>query len=409
MITTFYPPYHFGGDATYLQALARALVNEGHEVEIVHCTDAYRLKDKRSIELPPPEPGIRVHRLHHGLGALSPLITQQTGHPGLKSGALREILRRDFDVVHYHNISLIGGPAVLGWSHAPVTLYTLHEHWMVCPTHILWKNRNRACDRRTCFSCCLRSGVPPQLWRLTGALQRGLHGIDVLLAPSRYTADRHIEAGLADDVTVLPLFSGIAPGERQAAARIRPLFLFVGRVTASKGIVPLLEQFATLPDYDLMVVGEGDLRAAMALRFATHANIRFLGLVPQSELADLYAAATALVFPSLAPETFGLSVVEAFACGTPAIVRDAGGCREPVDATGGGIVYRKDPEMREAVHRVAGDKPLRDAMGRLARAGYLHHYTTERHVAAYLDIIATVRERAPAAGGSARAGDNHVP
>lgn len=411
MITTFYPPYHFGGDATYVQALARALVGRGHEVDIVHCVDAFRLKDKRPIAEPPPEPGIKVHRLQHRLGFLSPLITQQTGHPGLKSGALREILRQEFDVVHYHNISLIGGPALLRWSRAPVTLYTLHEHWMLCPTHIFWKNATQACDRPTCFSCCLRSGVPPQLWRGTGTRQRGLRGVDAVLAPSRYTADRHIEAGLAEDITVLPLFAGVAPAEPPpvVAPRGRPLFLFVGRVTASKGIVPLLELFATLPDYDLDVIGDGDLRATMALRFAEHGNIRFLGRLPQADLVETYTAATALLFPSLAPETFGLSVVEAFACGTPAIVRDAGGCREPVDATLGGIVYRSEAEIRAAVHRLANDRPLRDAMGRAARAGYLAHYTTGRHLDAYLDVVASVRERTAAQGGDRHASDHHVP
>ncbi len=44
MVTTFYPPYHFGGDAVFVQALARGLTEAGHQVEVVHCEDAYRLK-----------------------------------------------------------------------------------------------------------------------------------------------------------------------------------------------------------------------------------------------------------------------------------------------------------------------------------------------------------------------------
>ena len=48
------------------------------------------------------------------------------------------MLDRDFDVVNFHNISLIGGPGVLQMSRGPATLYTLHEHWLICPTHIFW-------------------------------------------------------------------------------------------------------------------------------------------------------------------------------------------------------------------------------------------------------------------------------
>ena len=46
MVTTFYPPYHFGGDGTYVRALSEALVKRGHEVTVVHCEDAYRLAAK---------------------------------------------------------------------------------------------------------------------------------------------------------------------------------------------------------------------------------------------------------------------------------------------------------------------------------------------------------------------------
>jgi len=94
MVTTFYPPYHIGGCATYVRALSRALVAQGHEVDVIHCIDAYRLKYK---DEPPPEPadeGIVVHRLKSRFGALSPLISQQLGIPGLKSQAERAILAR---------------------------------------------------------------------------------------------------------------------------------------------------------------------------------------------------------------------------------------------------------------------------------------------------------------------------
>ena len=393
MVTTFYPPYHFGGDATYVRALSRALTARGHSVEVVHCEDAYRLRgkeiDERSASA---DDGILVHRLKSGLGPLSPLITQQTGRPGLKAGALRAILKRSFDVVNFHNISLVGGPGVLELSAAPVTLYTLHEHWLLCPTHIFWKNRSKACDVKQCIRCSVRSGIPPQLWRYTGLIERAIAHVDAFLAPSEFTAQRHRESGIGP-VQVLPLFSSLDPGTPGGDIALpRPRFLFVGRITASKGILPLIMQFAQLPQYDLVVVGDGDLRARLEREYAEFANIRFLGLIPQDELAGLYRGATALVFPSLAPETFGLSIAEAFACGTPAIVRDAGGSRELVDATGGGIVYRTDAELLHALHKLAGDSGLRAQLGQCARAGFEKLYTQQRHVDAYLECIDNVRQ-----------------
>ena len=394
MVTTFYPPYHIGGCATYVRALSRALVSQGHQVEVIHCIDAYRLKSSNE---PPPEPiddGIVVHRMKSRFGALSPLISQQTGHPGLKSRAERAILARPFDVVNFHNISLIGGPAILSWSRAPVTLYSLHEHWLLCPTHIFWKNKSKPCDGPTCFRCSLISGIPPQLWRYTSLIERSVSHADALLAPSNYTARRHREAGLKPPIHVLPLFSAIQsePVNKPASPR-RPRFLFVGRLSAPKGILPLLQEFVSLPDYDLHVIGDGEMQTELERQFGTVPNIRFLGRMPQSKLVPAYQEATALIFPSLVPETFGLSIVEAMACGTPVIVRDAGGCRELVDETGAGFVYQTSEQLRQALSQLANGPGLRETLARRAREGYLRLYTPQRHLDRYLGYVAEIRDR----------------
>jgi hypothetical protein len=94
LVTTFYPPYHFGGCGTYVRALSRALVSEGHQVEVMHCVDAYQLKYEDPMPDEGPDEGIVVHRLKNRFGFLSPLITQVTGSPGLKSLAARAIFAR---------------------------------------------------------------------------------------------------------------------------------------------------------------------------------------------------------------------------------------------------------------------------------------------------------------------------
>jgi len=264
MVTTFYPPYHFGGDATYVRALSRALVARGHDVEVIHCEDAYQTVSHTQVSAEITDDGITVHRLKSRFGILSPLFTQQTGFPGFKSAAIKKILSAEFDVVHFHNISLIGGPAILNLSKAPVTLYTLHEHWLLCPTHIFWKNKTKACDRPQCFSCCLRSGIPPQLWRYTGLLKNSLAHIDRLLSPSQFTADKHRDAGLSKNIHVLPLFSTlVAKNPAEFVDKDRPCFVFAGRVTASKGVAAMLKSFSGMSQVDLQVIGDGDLLAAL--------------------------------------------------------------------------------------------------------------------------------------------------
>ena len=81
MVTTFYPPHNFGGDGLFVQQLSRGLVDAGHEVEVVHCTDAWRVVSGRSEpeQAEAADDGVVVHRLRSRLGKLSPLITQQSG------------------------------------------------------------------------------------------------------------------------------------------------------------------------------------------------------------------------------------------------------------------------------------------------------------------------------------------
>lgn len=394
MVTTFYPPYHFGGDGTYIRALSRALVALGHDVTVVHCEDAFALNGDLSAVAEPSDDRIDVHRLKSAAGMLSPLLTQQLGIPALKSKKLGELLQRDFDVVHFHNISLIGGPGVLRLSNAPVTLYTLHEHWLLCPTHIFWKNRKAACEKRACFTCSLRSGIPPQIWRYSGFLQSCLQSVDAFLSPSHYTAARHEERlPVTDRVKVLPLFSMLEASEPQAQPHSAGKFLYVGRVTAAKGIAELLSAFAGWPQFELSVVGEGDQLLSLQAQYRHCQNIQFLGVLPQEVLSEHYQRATALILPSLAPETFGLTVVEAFACGTPAIVRIAGGNREAIDVSSAGMLYEDNQGLLAALTHFSTDNTARERLGRLASAAYKLHYTPDLHLERYLAIVESVRKR----------------
>src|SRR4029077_8245672 len=85
--------------------------------------------------------------------------------------------------------------------------------------------------------------------------------------------------------------------------------------------------------------GEGPERApleALASRLGISSSVRFLGRVDDETLVACYQAANVSVVPTVALEGFGLTVLEALACGTPVIATDAGGMPEglaPLDPT----------------------------------------------------------------------------
>jgi glycosyltransferase involved in cell wall biosynthesis len=393
MVATFYPPYHFGGDAVYVYRLSNALARIGHHVDVLHDADAFYVSGGRS---PRGEfeqhPNVHVRTMRSAAGMLSPLITHQTAQPWLKK-PLRQVLEAgSYDVIHFHNISLIG-PAAFRLGDA-VKLYTLHEHWLLCPMHVLWKFDREPCTAPSCFVCTLRGRRPPQLWRYTGLLDGYLASIDRFLSPSRFTREKHLER-FNLPITVLPHFVPEPKTTQSQGTPARPYFLFVGRLTRMKGLQTLIPVFRSYPDADLLVVGSGELEAELRASARNAPNIKFLGALPPDRLEPLYRNAIALIMPSVGYEAFGIVLLEALANTTPVIVRVLGAMPEVVEASGGGLVYRDDTELVDAMRTLQMSPEKRARLGALGYGAFQRLWSEQAHLSRYFEIIeAESRKRA---------------
>ncbi len=403
MISVFYPPYSFGGDAVYLSRLVSALARRGYEVDVVHCVDSYQVLNASGLSPEqdfPEHPTVTVHRLKSRWGWLSPLLSQQTGRPLLQGNAIRAVLQsKKFDVIHFHNISLFG-PQVLTLTPDYsdfVKLYTMHEHWLVCPMHVLWKNNRRPCDRPTCFSCSLAFKRPPQWWRYTDLLSKSLDSVDAFIAPSRFTRDMHRQRGFRKPIEIIPHFVP-APAAHDAPAdepaHPRPYFLFVGRLEKIKGAQELIRVFRRYPHADLLVAGSGTYEGELRRLAVGMSNVVFLGQVPRHRLQTLYRNAIAVVMPSVGYETFGLIVIEAFAERTPVIVNALGALPEVVEESGGGFTYSKPDQLVEALERLRTNSELRRQLGEQGYQAYLERWGEEQHLKSYFGLLeATARRK----------------
>lgn len=113
----------------------------------------------------------------------------------------------------------------------------------------------------------------------------------------------------------------------------RPHFVVAGRQVAYKRIELVAEAFRALPEFKLVIAGDGPSAPLVRQAAGGAPNIEIRGRVPQAELVALLQSARAFVFP--AEEDFGIGMVEAQACGAPLIVFGRGGARDIVtDATG---------------------------------------------------------------------------
>jgi glycosyltransferase involved in cell wall biosynthesis len=152
----------------------------------------------------------------------------------------------------------------------------------------------------------------------------------------------------------------------------RPTFAYVGRLKRYKGLEIVIDGLARLRqagiEAQLLIAGKGDHEAALHeyARARVADGVRFLGFVPEDEKVDLLRRSWATVYPS-PKEGWGITNVEAAACGTPALASDSPGLRESVAHEESGLlVTHADAESWAlALRRIAEDGDLR----RRLRAG----------------------------------------
>lgn len=385
MVSTFYPPQSFGGDGIAVQRWSRALARRGHAVTVVHDVDAYHAVRGRGGPTPASEPdptGVEVVRLASRWGALGPLLAHQLGRPVIHRRQLRELLAPGrFDAIVFHNPSLMGAPEILGWDTGAVMAYMAHEHWLVCPTHLLYRD-GAPCVRQACVRCTIRHRRPPQLWRHTKMLPEALDRLDVLVTLSAFSRDKHRELGITRPIEVLPNFVP-APGVTFPSAPTPSVpypatyFLYTGRLEEPKGLDDVLPLFGGTEGPALLVAGDGSHAARLHELARGLPRVRFLGRVAPGELTWLYQHALALVMPSKGYESFPLVILEALAAGTPFLARNVGPAAEIVATSGAGILFDEPSDLSGHLARLAAEPAYRAALAANALPSVRRHYAEE--------------------------------
>jgi glycosyltransferase involved in cell wall biosynthesis len=177
--------------------------------------------------------------------------------------------------------------------------------------------------------------------------------------------------------------------------------LSVGNLVANKGHDISLKALSAIPDATLVIIGDGIEKNSL-IRLARdlgHVDrVRILPAMPQTELAEWYAAADVLV---LATEREGIPnvIFEALACGTPVVATEVGGIGEVVTSTEAGILMReRSPEaLADAVRRIVADPPSRSATSAYAKR-FDWKNTTSGQQRIFDRILSTRRERSSLSG-----------
>jgi glycosyltransferase involved in cell wall biosynthesis len=167
------------------------------------------------------------------------------------------------------------------------------------------------------------------------------------------------------------LFRPLAPDPSLRRHNSERLLLYVGRLMPWKGVDTAIHALETIPHTTLLIAGEGEERGrleALATSLGLGERVRFLGPLPRSRLPLLYSSVDLLLATSYASETFGISLVEAQACGLPVVATQFGGFPEVVDVGRTGVLVppRNPRALAEAVKRLLDDPVSRLGMAAAA-------------------------------------------
>ena len=271
--------------------------------------------------------------------------------------------------------------------------------------------------------CHLRL-FPPQ--EFCGQWRVGLTGVSRFIAVSEATRRAYIERGF-DAASIDLVINGIdverfRPLSDRAAIRAELALdadaftvLFVGRIDRGKNIEGLLRAFAevvaAVPSARLLVAGrplvhsnpvEGEryleMLQALARSLGIVPNVRWLG--PRTDVVRLYNAADVCVLPSIEPETFGRTLAEAMACGTPGVGSAVGGIPEVLAGEAARFVVAPgdDRALAARLRDLANWRRRDPALGARMRAIAVERFDTRRMVRE----VASILERAVAEGAIRR-------
>jgi glycosyltransferase involved in cell wall biosynthesis len=392
--------YPFSGTETYLFDLIQQLENRGQE------TALFSMEHGRT-----PAFSGRSYRIPHidfkdpnaGFVKKAKMAAHALYSPSARR-AMRDCLA-DFapDLAHirgiYHHLS----PSIL-WElkrqRVPV-LYHLNDFKILCPTYNFVAD-GRACDlcSKGAFYHAATKGcyTGPRSSAVVLAAEAYLHKwlrtyqrcVDMFLAPSEFVRDKLIAGGFsAKRIEVLPHFQTLPRGDQQPTSD-EGYVLYFGRLSPEKGAYELLRAMVRLPHTPLIIAGEGPERPRLEA-LARELNLKqvsFVGMVHGDKLQKLIAGCSFSVFPSLAYETLGKSILESYAWGRPVIASDLGSRREFVEHGVTGLLY-PGGDREQLAHSIGFlfDRPdLIEKMGAAARSRVKTNHSPDQHIEKLLDL-----------------------
>lgn len=176
----------------------------------------------------------------------------------------------------------------------------------------------------------------------------------------------------------------------------RRVVITVGRVVGWKGLQVLMDSLPAIKrviaSVKWVVIGDGDYLDALQTKcreMKLEDSVVFVGEIPHERLPEYISLGDVMVQPSIAEEAFGITLVEAMACGVPAVGSRIGGIPEIiVDGETGLLVPPKDREaLADAVIKILEDDDLRSSYSANSRERVVKHFTWAANARRHIEVF----------------------
>lgn len=318
------------------------------------------------------------------------------------------LLRVKPDVVHVHNFFPVISPSVY---HAcerlgvPV-VQTLHNYRLICPAATFMRG-NEVCEkclhgtllhsiRHGCYRGSQLQTIPvAAMIKFNELIGTWQHKVSRYIALTEFARDKFAESGIPlDRIAVKPNFIHHQTVKAKYDPNDRYL-LFVGRISAEKGVRNLLQAWSQLEDRGglrLVIIGDGPQKAELAAAYSQE-DIRFLGKQDGDTVLDCMSRAMYVMVPSIWYEGFPMTIVESYSVGTPVLCSRIGALEEIVEDGVTGFHFQHDDlENIKTVIRRAVAYENYAAMRQKVAENYAAHYTEEVNVKQLLAIYSEAME-----------------
>lgn len=303
-----------------------------------------------------------------------------------------QVIRRTRpQIAHFHNTFPLISPSAYAACRdngVPV-VQTLHNYRLVCAGGLLLR------DGRPCEDCvgntllpalrhrCYRRSLPATaavVWMLASNRRRGSYAklVNRYIALTRFAAGKLIAGGIPRPrVEIKPNFLAHAPAVGEGSGNYA---VYAGRLSMEKGVVTLLEAWRQNDGFPLVIMGDGPLREQLQQQAKDERlPVRFLGVLPSDELLEVVREAALQIVPSEWYEGFPMSVIEAYACGTPVLASRIGSLDEIVreGETGSKFEPGNARDLIAHVNALLQDRRALAAMRRTTRAVFDEFYSAD--------------------------------